>query len=119
MADAAVTLPIDQIDNRTLTNADGKNTITVSIPGSDGKNHYAVATVIVSLNKQHEDYESLVASFDNATTLMASKVDSIISEYSYETAASYKADMQQRILQEFRTLFQSDMIYEGELQWEQ
>ncbi len=115
LADAAVTLPIDQIDNRTLTNADGKNTITVSIPGSDGKNHYAVATVIVSLNKQHEDYESLVASFDNATTLMASKVDSIISEYSYETAASYKADMQQRILQEFRTLFQSDMIYDVSL----
>lgn len=111
----AEVLPIDKIDNRTLTNADGKNTITVSIPGNDGKNHYAVVTVVVSLNMQHEDYETLSASFDNATTLMASKVDAIVSEYSYETASSYKSEMQGKILQEFRTLFQSDMIYDVSL----
>lgn len=108
-------VPIDQLDSRTITNPDGKNTITVSIPGEDGKNHYAVATVIVSLDKSHEDYEKLSASFDNAMGLISSKVDAVISTYTYETAADSKAEMQQKILEEVRNLFQSDMIYDVSL----
>lgn len=105
-------LSIENIDTRTITNADGKSSLTISIPGNDGKNHYAVVTVTVSLDKTHEDYEKLSESFDNAMGLIIGKIDDVISSYSYEEASASKEEMRQQILQEIRDLFQSGMVYE-------
>lgn len=105
-------LSIDQIDPRIITNADGKTNLTISVPSSDGKNHYAIVTVTVSLDKTHEDYSKLSASFDNAMSLIISKVDMVVSAYTYETVQNSKAEIQEKLLEEVRGLFQSDMIYD-------
>ncbi|MGN0513542.1 MAG: hypothetical protein ACI4GD_04615 [Lachnospiraceae bacterium] len=105
-------LSIDQIDTRYVTNSDGSTKLTISIPSSDGKNHYAIATVAVSLDKTHDDYAKMSENFGNAMSLIASKVDAVISTYSYEVSMASKAEMQQKILEELRLLFQSDMIYD-------
>lgn len=108
-------LPIDRIDSRTITNPDGKNTITVSLNSEDGKNHYAVATVIVSMDKEHEDYKKLSTNFDSSMGLISSKIDAVISSYTFETIADSKLEIQEKILNEIRALFQSDMIHEVSL----
>ncbi|MDD6572120.1 MAG: hypothetical protein PUF12_07055 [Thermoflexaceae bacterium] len=105
-------LSIDQIDPRIITNADGKTSLTISVPSSDGKNHYAIVTVTVSLDKTNKDYEKLSESFDNAKSLIISKVDMVISSYTYETVQNSKAEIQEKLLEEIRSLFQSDMIYD-------
>lgn len=109
-------LTVDQIDNRTITSADGKTSLTISVPSTDGKNHYVVTTVVVSLDKSNEDYAKLSESFTNANTLIASRVDAVISSYTFEQALTAKAEMQSKILEEVRALFQSNMIYDVSLQ---
>lgn len=105
-------LSVNQMDTRHVMDADENTKLAVSVPSSDGKNHYVVVTVAVTLDKTHEDYSKLSASFDNAMSLIASKVDTVISSYTYETATNSKAEMQTKLLEEIRNLFQSDMIYD-------
>lgn len=105
-------LTIDQIDTRTIMNADGKTNLTISVPGSDGKNHYVVTAVTVSLDMTHEDYAKLSGSFDNAMSLIISKVDTVVSSYTYETAMGAKQQIKEQLLYEIRSLFQSEMIYD-------
>lgn len=109
-------LAIDQIDPRIVTNAEGKTSLTISVPSSDGKNHYAVVSATVSLDKTHEDYSKLSASFDNAMSLIVSKIDMVVSSYSYDTVQNSKIEIQEKLLEEIRGLFQSDMIYDVSLQ---
>ena len=115
MAENAV-LKVDDIDSRTITTSDGSTKHTVSVPGSDGKNHYVVTGVIVSLDTTHEDYKKLSEGFDNAMALISSKVDSVISSYTYENVLASKNEIQEQLLQEVRNLFQSNMIYDVSLQ---
>lgn len=105
-------LTIDQIDTRNITSADGKTSFAVTVPGDDGKQHYVVLSAAVSLDKTSKDYAKLSESFDNAMSLMASKVDMVISSYTYETALAQKEEMRVKILNEIKTLFNSDMIYD-------
>lgn len=105
-------LTIDQIDSIYVTTADESTKLTISLPGSDGKNHYAIATVVISLDKTHDDYSKLSASVTTAMSLVLSKIDAVISSYTYDVAMNNKEEMQTRILAELRDLFQSDMIYD-------
>lgn len=111
-----VVLKVDDIDSRTITTPDGTTKHTISVPGADGKNHYVVTGVIVSLDTTHEDYKKLSEGFDNAMVLITSKVDSVISSYTYEDVLSSKNEIQEQLLQEVRSLFQSNMIYDVSLQ---
>lgn len=112
----APVLSVGDIDSRTITTSDGSTKHTVSVPGTDGKNHYVVTGVIVSLDMTHEDYKKLSEGFDNAMALISSKVDSVISSYTYENVLTSKNEIQEQLLQEVRGLFQSDMIYDVSLQ---
>lgn len=109
-------LKVEQIDSRTITTADGKTQLTISVPSSDGKNHYVITGIVVSLNTTSEDYEKLSEGFDNAMVLIISKADSVISSYTYDTVLASKDEIQQKLLEEVRNLFQSDMIYDVSLQ---
>lgn len=109
-------LNVGDIDSRTITTADGSTKHTVSVPGTDGKNHYVVTGVVVSLDATHEDYKKYSEGFDNSMALISSKVDSVISSYTYENVLASKNEIQEQLLQEVRSLFQSDVIYDVSLQ---
>lgn len=109
-------LSVDQIDSRTVTTADGKTQLTISVPGSDGKNHYVITGIVVSLDTTSKDYKKLSESFDNTMVLIISKADSVISSYTYENVLASKNEIQETLLEEVRGLFQSDMIYDVSLQ---
>lgn len=109
-------LSVEQIDTRIVSASDGGTKITISVPSSDGKNHYVVTSIAVSLNKSHADYTKLAESFTNAQSMIISKAEAIIASYSYEDATSSKTEMQNRLLEEVRTLFQSNMIYDVSFQ---
>ncbi|MCM1467197.1 MAG: flagellar basal body-associated FliL family protein [Alistipes sp.] len=117
LAAEGTVLKVEDIDSRTIMTPDGTSTKhTISIPGADGKNHYVVTSVIVSLDMTNEDYKKLSEGFDNATALISSKVDSVISSYTYETVLASKEQIQDQLLEEVRSLFQSNMIYDVSLQ---
>ncbi|MCR5216851.1 MAG: hypothetical protein K6C69_07900 [Lachnospiraceae bacterium] len=110
------TLTIDQIDTRIIKDADENTKLTVSVTSADGKSHYVVTGLAVSLDMTHKDYATLSASFDNANSLVISKAEQIIASYTFEEASSKRTEMQERILQALKELFQSDMIYEVSFQ---
>lgn len=116
IATEAGALAVDQIDTRIITTSDGGTKVTISVPSTDGKNHYVVTSIAVSLNKSHADYAKLSESFSNAESMIISKAEGIISSYTYESATSSKAEMQTRLLEDVRTLFQSNMIYDVSFQ---
>lgn len=109
-------LKVEQIDSRTVTTSDGNTQLTLSVPSSDGKNHYVVTSIVVSLDTTSADYQKLSESFDNAMVLIISKADSVISAYTYDTVLASKNEIQEKLLEEIRNLFQSDMIYDVSLQ---
>lgn len=116
LAQESEVLKVDQIDSRTVTTADGKTQLTISVPGSDGKNHYVITGIVVSLDTTSKDYEKLSEGFDNAMVLIISKADSVISSYTYDNVLASKNEIQEVLLKEVRDLFQSDMIYDVSLQ---
>lgn len=116
LAQENAVLKVEQIDSRTVTTADGKTQLTISVPGSDGKNHYVITGIVVSLDTTSKDYEKLSEGFDNAMVLIISKADSVISSYTYDNVLASKNEIQETLLKEVRDLFQSDMIYDVSLQ---
>lgn len=106
------TLAIDEIEPISIVDSTGSSKITVTLSSADGKAHYAIVNVTVSLDKTHEDYSKLRASVDNAMNLMINCVDTVVSSYPYETALDNKAVMEDEILTSLKNLFQSDFIYD-------
>ena len=85
--------------------------ITVSVTGSDGKTHYAVVSVALSLNKTSKDYEKKRTSIDSGMKLIVSEVYNVVSTYSYDKVSTNKTNMEQTLLTKLQDMFQSDIIY--------
>lgn len=101
---------LDIIDVSSGTGTDPTK-ITVSITGNDGKIHYAVVNVALSLNKKSKDYESLKETVNNGMKLIVNEVNSTVSAYTVDNAIANKSTMESQLLTKLQDMFKSDIIY--------
>lgn len=85
-------------------------TITL-MPGEDGKVHYYLVSVSLSIDTKHKDYKSLNPQVAAKESIIKSTINEVISGYTYEEAVADQKGMQEAILKSLQTLFDSDFIY--------
>lgn len=81
--------------------------------GEDGKAHYAVGKVSLSMNKTHEDY----ATYGTAEAMSARQglitdiIFSVFANYTMEQAQTNSGAIKAEIIQQIQELYGSDFIY--------
>lgn len=86
-------------------------TITL-LPGDDGKTHYYLVAVSLSINNKNKDYKKLQPEIEKKESIIKSTINEVISGYTYEEAVQDQKGMKQKILTAIQDLFGSDFIYE-------
>ena len=79
--------------------------------GEDGKAHYAVGKVSLSINSTHEDYATYYESLSSKEGLIKDKIFSVLANYTMEEAKANSSQIKAEILQQIQELFGSDFIF--------
>lgn len=81
--------------------------------GEDGKSHYLVVTVSLSLNKKHADYSTYGSkeSMDENVSLIMSEINTVVGSYTLESARANMDLMREEILEHLQRLYNSDFIF--------
>ncbi len=91
-----------------------KMTITL-LPGEDGKAHYCVVRVALSINTKHTDYKELNPKIAQNVSRIKSIINEVICEYTYEEALSSSSSMKKEILKEIQELFGSAFVFDVDI----
>lgn len=92
------------------------DTVTVNLKNSgDGKEHYAIVSIVLSLDNSNEDYKTLV---EGDTGLMSGTYDShiktivndVVRNYTYEEFRDDPKPAQKEILEKLQGLFDSNVV---------
>lgn len=103
----AATVPMSQTEVYNIT---GELTIPLKT-GEDGKSHFAMGTVSLSMDSAHEDYATYSATLATKEGLIKDIIFSVMANYTMEEAKSNSKTIKNEIIQEIQTLFGSDFIY--------
>lgn len=79
--------------------------------GEDGKAHYALVSVTLSMNSKDEDY----ATYSDLTvreSLIKGEINTVFSQYTLEQAKGNSQMIEEEILERVQTLFNSKFIYD-------
>lgn len=99
-------VPIDQIAVYDIADE-----LTINLQkGADGKNHYALVKVSLSLNTAHEDYAKYKDTLAGQESLIKNKIIEVVSSYTMEQASGYTNVVSESILKELQDMYQSDFI---------
>lgn len=79
--------------------------------GEDGKAHYALVSVTLSMNSKDEDYEAY-SDLTSRESLIKGEINSVIAQYTMEQAMDNGALIEEQILERIQTLFNSKFIYD-------
>ena len=79
--------------------------------GEDGKSHFAMGTVSLSMNSAHEDYATYSETMAAKEGLIKDIIFSVMANYTMEEAKSNSATIKNEIIQEIQKLFGSDFIF--------
>lgn len=100
------TIPIEDIEAYDITDS-----MTINLKtGEDGKDHYAVISVTLSLNKGSEDYETYQPTLDEKQSLIKTQINNVVSQYTYDEIKADQQQVQDAILMDLQNLFDSDFI---------
>lgn len=95
-------------------NIEDQLTVKLKSEGEESGDHFAVVGVTLSLNTKNDDYKTYNAeTLASYKGLMQDKIDKVIGTYTYneiETQAVTKQDIQDRILEELQSMFNSQVI---------
>lgn len=101
------------MENLETYNLSEGETITINLKkGSDGEDHFAVVSVYLSLNKEHEDYDKYGATMDSKASIIKNAVISSISAHTKEEMndQSVQDEVVEEILESLQMLYDSDFI---------
>ncbi len=76
----------------------------------DGKDHYCIVSVALSVNTKHEDYKKHGATIGNYESLIKGEVDQVIGAYTKEEAEANKEAIADEILTRIQDLYDSTFI---------
>lgn len=99
-------IPIDQID---VYNIEDQQTINLKSSG-DGKDHFAMITVSISMDKKNKDYKELQPEVENKVELIKGEINNIVSQYTIEEIKDNQSAVQNEILKDLQKMFGSDFI---------
>ncbi len=105
------TIPIEQTDVVNLTGEDVQ-TFTLK-KGADGKDHYVVTKVSVTLNTADSDYEEKKPLIENREELLKQIVSNTFLKYDYDTLRSsdeVQEEIRDQMLEQMQDLFDSDFM---------
>lgn len=80
-------------------------------PSEDGKAHYCIVSVDLSLNIQDPDYETYSADLENKEGLIKSEINSVISSYTVDEARISQDLLAEEILERVQNMYGSKFIY--------
>ena len=80
--------------------------------GEDGKDHYALLSVSLSMNMKHADYEAYGAGVDAKKDLIKGIIIEVVSQYSIDEAKTDSTKMGYEILSRIQKLYDSDFIFD-------
>lgn len=103
------TIPVDQMDVVTLT---GDDPVTYTLRKTDSELHVCVTTVSITLDKEHEDYQTKQPLVAERNVLLREIISNTFLKYTYEEVASTDGQekIREQILEQMRDLFDSNFI---------
>lgn len=88
--------------------------MTVALrPSEDGKEHYCMCEVSFSMNKTHEDYETMSPMVATQESKIRSIIIGVIGGYTKEEAQANQKAIENEILEQVQQMFGSNFIYEA------
>lgn len=99
-------IPIDQID---VYDIEDQQTINLKSSG-DGKDHFAVITVSISMDKKNKDYKDWQPEVENKVELIKGEINNIVSQYTIDEIKNNQSAVQNEILKDLQKMFGSDFI---------
>ena len=98
------------IENTQVVPLGEELTIPLSI-GADGKTHYYLVAVSLSLDMKHKDYKKLSPQVQAQADLIKGEVISVIGSHTLEEIQEGTDSIRMEILQRLQTLFDSQFIF--------
>ena len=99
-------IPIDQIE---VYNIDDEQTINLKQDG-DGKDHFAMITVSISMDTKNSDYQELKPQVEEKVNLIKGDINTIVSQYTIDEIKNNQSAVQDEILKDLQKMFGSDFI---------
>ncbi|MBQ2276294.1 MAG: flagellar basal body-associated FliL family protein [Lachnospiraceae bacterium] len=93
-----------------ITSYNIENGQTITLQSSDGKSHYVVVEVSLSLNSASKDYESVSANLATNESLIQDKINSAFSSYTFEDAKANQNKIKEDLLKELQEMYNTDCI---------
>ena len=102
-------IPIDQIETYQLNNGEP---MTVNLATEDGKNHYAVVSIALSMNIKSDSYKEYNGSegLQAKEAIIMNNINTIIRKYTKTEFDDNMSQVQNAILADMQSLFGSDFI---------
>ncbi len=79
--------------------------------GADGKNHYCMMSVSLSLNSKAPDYEKYNATLGDNVDMIKDKIFQVVGSHSIEEAESNQDGLRQEILEAIQQMYGSKFVY--------
>lgn len=76
------------------------------------KDHYALVSVTLSMNSEHEDYGTYGTDLTSREDLIKGVINSVIRNYSLEEASANPQAIEDELLKEIQKLFGSDFVFD-------
>lgn len=101
-----INIPIAQTEEVKIK--DGEP-MTINLKNTGGKDHYAIMSVSLVLNTEHEDYTDATA-VTSKEGIIKDEINKIVSSHSIEDMRADTSAIQNEILKKLRKMFDSDFI---------
>ena len=83
-------------------------------PEGDGKDHFAMISVTLSINSKHDDYKTY-GDLSTREDLIKGQINEVISQYTVDQARENQKVIEDEILSRIQTMFDSDFIFDVSL----
>lgn len=77
----------------------------------DGKDHFALMSVTLSMNTKDKGYKSYGSDMDTRVSLIKGEINDVVSQYTVDEARESNHEIEEEILQRIQTMFDSKFIY--------
>lgn len=77
----------------------------------DGKSHFCIVSVTLSMNTQSDGYKTYGATISEKESLIKSEVNNVFSQYTLTEARDNQDKIRAEILDRIQTMFDSDFIF--------
>lgn len=86
-------------------------TIPLKTSEEDGKDHYCLVSVALSINTKDDGYKTYGSDLSGQESLIKSEINNVFSQYTMEEAKNSQEQIRQEILERIQAIFDSEFIF--------